>query len=105
MREMMGSAAAPAAKLRIRRRGCCATIRRSLPRGADRLRGFSDFRTAVLMISLPVLIAELVGGRIKERLRALQRPRPDAENDVLARRGHPRCHCKGLRHALRAARK
>jgi hypothetical protein len=39
------------------------------------------------MISLPVVIAELVGRRVKER-----QERGSARG-LLARRGHQRCHC------------
>jgi len=39
MRDIAGSATAPAARLKTRRRGCCVTNRRSLPRDAARRRG------------------------------------------------------------------
>src|SRR5262249_10323696 len=57
--------AGSAARLRTRRRGCCVTDLRSLPRGADRRRGFSDLRTAIFMIALPAMRASFaldIGG-------------------------------------------
>src|SRR6516162_1068153 len=50
MRDIAGSAAAPAARLRIRRRGWCVTNRRSLQRGADR-HAFAALRIAVFTIA------------------------------------------------------
>jgi hypothetical protein len=50
VRERAGNAAAAAAKLKIRRRGCCVANRRSLPRCGNRRRGVSDLRTGVLMM-------------------------------------------------------
>src|SRR5215471_17305356 len=46
---MAGNAAAPAARLRIRRRGCCVTNRRSVLRIAVRRRGVAALRTNAFM--------------------------------------------------------
>ena len=49
--DMAGSAAAPAASFKIRRRGCCVTDRRSLPR--YRRRGISLLQTDAFMWCSP----------------------------------------------------
>src|SRR5262244_3790262 len=76
MREVAGNTAAPATRLRIRRRGCCVTNRRSLPRGPDWARGFTDLRTPVFMIpshgnycvTRPLMFAALMIGLISLNL-------------------------------------
>src|SRR5215470_13887254 len=51
MRDTAGSAAAPAARLKTRRRGCCVTDRRSLLRGAGRCCTLAVLQTTAFIAS------------------------------------------------------